>query len=327
MPQAAAGQAWPAWLLGLWLAGALAVAGVQVRRQWRLPGQVLPAGSSPALVGLLRPRVLLPADFTARFSPAQQALILAHEAVHEARGDNAWRLLACALCSLHWWNPIAWWGARLMQADQELACDATVLSRHPDATPTYAQALLVAHGLHAPSAPLASRWGSSHPLVERIAMLNCPRPLSSLRTGLLALALGSLSALVYAAQDTGPDGGHWVQLQVVLERHQGNDLQRQSFRLVGKDGELMKVRLDSVMGDPVWIHLQPRSTGENVMIDTRFLRGDPGVELAHPRVLAARGTKARIEIAAEGSPDKWALELTPSDAPADFKPPVVTPKP
>ncbi|MDR7268586.1 beta-lactamase regulating signal transducer with metallopeptidase domain [Pelomonas saccharophila] len=189
------------WLV-LWLAGAAVVVAVQARRQWQLGrfGERLPAGRSPALVGLLRPHVALPADFEQRFSAAERELILAHEQVHRERGDNLWNLLACALTALHWWNPLAWWAARRMQADQELACDAAVLARYPGSRPTYTQALMTAHHLMPARAPLASRWGSSHPLVERITMLNRSRTLPRRRAAALALALLGVAGLAYAAQ-------------------------------------------------------------------------------------------------------------------------------
>lgn len=189
-------------LMWLWLGGAALVLAVQARRQWRLArlGIVLPAGSSPALVGLLRPHVALPADFQARFSPAEQALILAHEQVHRERLDNFWNLVGAALAALHWWNPLAWWALRRLRADQELACDATVLRERPEARAVYTQALLAAHGLQAPSAPLASRWGSVHPLVERIAMLESPRPLTRRKGAALAALLLGLAGSAYALQ-------------------------------------------------------------------------------------------------------------------------------
>lgn len=199
-PTPAPQQSWPALLL--WLGGTAAVVALQCRRQWRMTrfGDRLPAGSSPALVGLLRPRVALPADFEQRFSPAERELILAHEQVHRERLDNFWNLLATGLVALHWWNPLAWWAARRMQADQELACDAAVLTRHPGSHSTYTQALLTAHDLVPARAPLASRWGSTHPLVERIAMLNRPHTLSRRRAAALGLALLGVTGLAYAAQ-------------------------------------------------------------------------------------------------------------------------------
>jgi hypothetical protein len=190
-----------AWL-ALWFAGTAVVLAVQTWRQWRLArlGGRLPAGSSPALVGLLSPRIAVPVDFEQRFTPEERELILAHEAVHLARRDNFWNLLASLLLALHWWNPLAWWAARRMQADQELACDAAVLLHRPDSTSTYTRALLAAHSLRAPHAPLASRWGSAHPLIERIAMLNRRQTLTHRRIALLCLSLTGMTGLTWAAQ-------------------------------------------------------------------------------------------------------------------------------
>ncbi|HEY1130960.1 MAG TPA: M56 family metallopeptidase [Roseateles sp.] len=195
----------PLWL-ALWLGGTAVVALVQARRQWRLArlGERLPAGSSPALVGLLRPRLALPLDFEARFDAAERELVIAHELVHRQRLDNLWNLVACAITALHWWNPLAWWAARRMHADQELACDAAVLAGRPGAAATYARALLAAHGLDTLGAPLASRWGSNHPLIERIAMLKRPLPLTRRRAALLGFTLLGVGFAAYAAQAETP---------------------------------------------------------------------------------------------------------------------------
>lgn len=197
---------WPRLLLAAWLGGAALVLALQAGRQGRLArhGGRLPAGASPALVGLWRPQVALPADFEARFPPEERGLILAHEEVHRARGDNAWNLLACLLTAVHWWNPLAWLAARRMRADQELACDAVVLGRQPAALASYTRALLAAHNLTPHGAPLASRWGSTHPLVERIAMLNRAQTLPRRRAALLGLSLLGIVGLAYAAQTAPP---------------------------------------------------------------------------------------------------------------------------
>jgi hypothetical protein len=60
--------------------------------------------------------------------------------------------------------------------------------------------LLAAHGLTDHAAPLASRWVTVHPLVERIAMLNHPRPMTRRRGALLAAALLLTGTLAWAAQ-------------------------------------------------------------------------------------------------------------------------------
>lgn len=216
LPTPPAGRA--ALWLALWLAGTAGFAALQIHRQWRLArlGARLPAGSSPALVGLLHPSVALPVDFEQRFPPAQRELILAHEQAHREHLDNLWNLLACALTALHWWNPLAWWAARRFQADQELACDAAVLASRPEALADYTRALLAAHDLHSLGAPLASRWGSTHPLVERIAMLNRPHFSSRRRAAALGLALLGIAGLAYAAQATAPASTAEVQQKVEI---------------------------------------------------------------------------------------------------------------
>lgn len=219
---AGAWASWSAWLSGLWLAGALALAALQWASQRRyvarlspcpdpagpgsLPGRPTPpiwrgpAGSSPALLGLWRPRLVLPADFEQRFDATERALILAHEQVHRRRHDNAINLLALVLCLLHWFNPLAWWARGRLLRDQELACDLAVLRQHPAPLHRhYQQALLKAQGLDMSSpapAPLVAAWHSHHPMIERIRMLktHSRRP-ASRRARLLAQALLAGAAL------------------------------------------------------------------------------------------------------------------------------------
>lgn len=179
-------------LLAAWALGALLIAALQWRRQRRLQRLVdwqgrrraglLPAGASPALIGCWPGRLALPRDFEQRFDGAARRLIRGHEHQHLRQSDNAWNLLACLICTLHWFNPLAWLGWRRLRADQELACDAAVLRRHPGQRAAYARALLAAQGLTPLAAPTASPWiSTTHPLIERIAMLKTHQALSARR--------------------------------------------------------------------------------------------------------------------------------------------------
>ncbi|MFG6432239.1 M56 family metallopeptidase [Roseateles sp. LYH14W] len=280
--------------LALWLCGAILVSAVQVQRQWRLTrmGRNLPAGSSPALVGLLRPRVALPVDFEQRFSPAERELILAHEQVHQARLDNLWNLLACALTALHWWNPVAWWGSRRLRADQELACDAAVLATRPDALADYTRALLAAHDHTPHGAPLASRWGSTHPLVERIAMLNQPNPMNRRRVGLVTLLLASAAGLAYAAQTPqlmpSPASGDSVRLTLLLIVQEGNTVRRSSKVLVGKVGERMRLAVDMPTRESGFsVDLTPTSLDEEGFgLDIKAEGLPKALSIGNPRIKA-----------------------------------------
>jgi len=211
-------------LLGLWATGALFVMALQWRHQAAVNRQLikpepsargrarLPAGASPALIGVWPSRIALPQDFEQRFTPDERRLILAHEIQHQRRRDNAWNLLACLLCCLHWFNPLAWLAWRRLRQDQELACDAAVLLRRPTQRAAYAKALLAAQGLRPMLAPSCCSWmlPTTHPLIERIAMLKTHSTHSALRRrtsqGLLsALLLSGLGGAYLAQAEPAPD--------------------------------------------------------------------------------------------------------------------------
>lgn len=304
--------------LAVWLAGAVLVGIAQFVRQRRLQrlGSKLPAGASPALVGIWRPRVALPADFEQRFSAGQRELILAHEDVHRDRHDNVWNLLACVLVALHWWNPLAWWGWRRMQADQELACDAAVLSKRPDTRDLYTHALLAAHGLSNHGAPLASRWTSTHPLLERIEMMNRPRPLTR-RQAVALLATGlSVCGLAYA---TEAESRRYVEINLQLS------LDGQPFmtpRLISELGAASSLNFDRD-GDPLtaWqlkITVDQGAEG-HLVATTEVQSGRPAQPLGgqHRQLDAEKGMQITLR-RHDGGPD-LVMQRQIRLLPADFK--------
>ena len=82
----------------------------------------------PVAAGFVRRRIFLPGDFMTRYGPAERRLALLHEGAHHDRRDILANLAALAVLALHWWNPLAYRAYRAFRADQELACDATVLA-------------------------------------------------------------------------------------------------------------------------------------------------------------------------------------------------------
>lgn len=157
----------------------------------------------PAVVGLWRPRIVLPADAMHRYNAAERDLMLAHERAHVARGDLAANALVAALRCLLWFNPLLHLAARRFRHDQELACDQQVMRRHPDARRAYGEAMLktqLARGV----LPLGCHWAQTHPLRERIEMLK--QPLHSMRRRALgrATAIALLLATGYAAWAAQP---------------------------------------------------------------------------------------------------------------------------
>lgn len=126
----------------------------------------------PAVVGALRPMIVLPRDFGARFSSAEQALVLAHERQHLDRFDPMVNAVTMGLRAVNWFNPLVHIAARALRIDQELACDAAVLARHSGMHRIYAEAMLKSHAA-AFDIPVGCAWHTSafHPLKERILML------------------------------------------------------------------------------------------------------------------------------------------------------------
>lgn len=101
----------------------------------RLSGvnQVLPviqsrAVESPALLGFIRPWLLLPHGLVESFTPQELRLVFLHELAHLKRRDIAVNWLATLLQILHWPNPLVWYAFARMRADRELACDELALS-------------------------------------------------------------------------------------------------------------------------------------------------------------------------------------------------------
>jgi beta-lactamase regulating signal transducer with metallopeptidase domain/lipopolysaccharide export system protein LptA len=181
-------------LVALWLAGAAGAALVMALLQHRFVARARQGGVGPAVVGVIAPRILIPRDFAERYSPNEQALVLAHEQAHLARQDSRLNGLAAAAQCLGWFNPLVHLAARLMRVDQELACDEAVTNRFPDARRAYAEVLMKAQLAVLPL-PLGCYWPSKsqHPLVERVAMLKRPR-IGQARWRAGAAALGCLWA-------------------------------------------------------------------------------------------------------------------------------------
>lgn len=94
---------------------------------------------SPTVYGILKPKIVLPADV----ANDHLDYILAHERVHIRRHDNIWRMVAILAACIHWFNPLTWWFLKTFFADMELACDvAAVKNMKEEERKDYARTLL-----------------------------------------------------------------------------------------------------------------------------------------------------------------------------------------
>jgi beta-lactamase regulating signal transducer with metallopeptidase domain len=177
---------WGLALLGLWLAGgAIHMAWHFVRYRRFIRGAVGARApehvvdgigvhsadvAGPAAAGIVRRRILLPYDFADRFDSRERRLALAHEVAHHRRGDLVANWFALAALSLHWFNPLAHIAYRAFRADQELACDATVLGEASEVERhAYASAVVKAAWARSPVA--ACPMNSAGQLKARLTMM------------------------------------------------------------------------------------------------------------------------------------------------------------
>lgn len=82
---------------------------------------VCEAISTPAVTGLLRPRLLLPHE---RYDVQELRYILRHELCHLKRRDMLLKLVLLAANAMHWFNPVVFLMLRQADEDIELACDS-----------------------------------------------------------------------------------------------------------------------------------------------------------------------------------------------------------
>ena len=129
-------------LAAVWGLGVAVSAGLVAWRYLRFLALARAGRAGPAIVGVLAPRMVAPADFQIRFTPEERRLVVAHERAHMDRLDARWNAFAVALQCLNWFNPLVHAAAGAMRFDQELACDATVMARLPAERRRYAETLL-----------------------------------------------------------------------------------------------------------------------------------------------------------------------------------------
>lgn len=155
----------------------------------------------PMVLGIWKPRILLPSACSGEGRKEERELILAHEQAHRLRYDHVTKVFVFGVLVIHWFNPLAWAAFLLYCRDVEMACDEKVMewlgeeSRKP-----YSLALLRFEEER--SALLISLAFGESSARERIRhILNYRKPVPWMTT--LALLLAALAAGLFLM---APDG-------------------------------------------------------------------------------------------------------------------------
>ena len=147
--------------------------------------------TSPLMIGIFRPMILLPPAALTGWSPEQIEMVLLHELAHVRRWDNLVNLIQRMAEALLFYHPAVWLVSRQVRRDREECCDAVVV-QHTAQPKAYAELLvsLASVGLRQPLAGMAM---ARHPLsqrVRRILKLEDERMKVSRSTiGIVAIAL------------------------------------------------------------------------------------------------------------------------------------------
>lgn len=145
----------------------------------------------PAVVGWLRPVILVPASALTGLSPQQLEAILAHELAHVRRHDYLINLLQTVVETLLFYHPAVWWVSRVVRQEREHCCDDLAVAVCGDRL-VYVRALADLEGLRTPSPRLAmaSDGGSLLGRIRRLAGVHSgPSGRRSWLAGALALGL------------------------------------------------------------------------------------------------------------------------------------------
>lgn len=92
---------------------------------WKDRIYLSPKVLSPAVYGIIKPKIILPASFQNQ----DMELVILHEKTHIRSGDNLWRMMGFLIAAFHWFNPLSWVFLKCFLADLELSCDERTLAK------------------------------------------------------------------------------------------------------------------------------------------------------------------------------------------------------
>jgi beta-lactamase regulating signal transducer with metallopeptidase domain len=169
--------------------------------------------SVPLAFGIRRPSIVVP-DMADTWPDDRRRAVILHELAHVARHDCLTQTVASAACAIYWFHPAAWWVARRMRIERELACDDRVIAAGTHAR-DYARHLLeIAYSLGRHGAPaLAVSMARPRQLEGRLLAAvddarNRSVPDVRVRAGSAAIAAVLLLPLAMAAPAGEAAGGN-----------------------------------------------------------------------------------------------------------------------
>jgi TonB-dependent SusC/RagA subfamily outer membrane receptor len=213
---AEAGIAWDRVLIAAWAAASLIALGVygatwrrlrRSRRRWS-PAELagtsvyVSARGGPAVVGVLRPSIVVPEWLLAEGEAAQR-IVLLHEQEHVRAYDPALLAAAPLAVAAMPWNLALWWQLRRLRLAIELDCDRRVLARGVDPA-SYGSLLLDIAGRGGPALAGAASIAEPRTFLERrILAMSSTIPRLRFARSLALSGIAAVFALI-ACETAGP---------------------------------------------------------------------------------------------------------------------------
>ena len=154
----------------------------------------------PAVVGIIKPAIILPIAVLTNTPATQLEAILAHELAHIRRYDYLFNCIQFAIEALLFFNPALWWISRQVRIEREACCDQQAADglgqrvSYARALVDWAETYQMNPGLSV--APAFSENKSSGNLLDRVKRLVITNHKPALKLSWLALTVTVIGATV-----------------------------------------------------------------------------------------------------------------------------------
>ncbi len=161
----------------------------------------------PAVLGIIRPALVLPYDLTDQVTPEQLKAILIHELCHVRRRDNLAIAIYMVAETLFWFYPLVRWIGKRLIDERERACDEEVLLIGQEPY-SYVQGILAVCKLNLEPAPPCASGVMGSDLRKRIqailesraAKLSFAKKLMLAAFGLVVVIFPLATGMVHTSQ-------------------------------------------------------------------------------------------------------------------------------
>ncbi|MCL1788616.1 MAG: M56 family metallopeptidase [Defluviitaleaceae bacterium] len=172
-----------------------------------IPLYSCPLAGSPMMIGLVKPKMLLP---TTTMAADELYFILKHELVHYKRKDLLYKYLTLLATAMHWFNPVVYFVTQDIKALCEMSCDVEVVQgTDRDTRQLYSEAIIgvVQYRSRLKTALSTNFYGGKNGMKKRILSImdgSKKRMGAALLCGVLALTAGT-GFLVATANAAGAE--------------------------------------------------------------------------------------------------------------------------